>query len=73
MSSGRPPAPIWQDPASGMAVWVNGGMVKINYGCLTPDEAAALSVAFAAAIEEACAWAARFDIHTRSYREEEPL
>ncbi|GAS94371.1 uncharacterized protein RMCC_1337 [Mycolicibacterium canariasense] len=68
-----PPAPIWRDEASYLTVWVNGGLIEINMGDgwsgrLLPDEVAALPAEFARAIEEARAWAARWDVYTGTYR-----
>jgi hypothetical protein len=65
----KPPAPIWCDDTSGMAVWVNGGLIEISdcWARITPDEAAALATEFTKAIEEARGWAARWDGQTRSY------
>lgn len=70
MTAPKPPAPIWLDETSGLAVWVNGGLIEISdcFSRITPEEARQLAAAFAQAITEACAWAARWDGEARTYR-----
>ncbi|MCV7255634.1 hypothetical protein H7J86_26065 [Mycobacterium hackensackense] len=68
-----PPAPIWRDETTYLAVYVNGGYVEISMadgwsGRLMPDEIASVPTSFAQAIETARSWAARWDGRTRTYR-----
>lgn len=69
----NPPSPVWCDESSGLAVWVNGGLVEVTLGDgfarLTPEEAAGLPAGFGLAVAEACSWARRWDGVARSYRE----
>lgn len=72
----KPPCPIWADDGtSGIAVWVNGGLVEITlagFARLTLDEAADLPAAFTQAIDDARSWAARWDSASRTYTGGEP-
>ncbi|WP_349318894.1 hypothetical protein [Mycolicibacterium canariasense] len=68
-----PPAPIWQDETSSLAVWVNGGVIELTMadgwsGRLLLDEVAALPTEFTKAIEAAHWWADRWDSAARCYR-----
>lgn len=67
-----PPAPIWADEASGLSVWVNGGLIELTLpdgwsGRLLPEEAATVAAEFAAAVAEATRWTDRWDIVTGDY------
>ena len=74
MSAAEPPAPIWQDDVSGLAVWVNGGLIELSMsdgwsGRMLPSEAEGIPAGFAQAITEAREWVERWDIATGGYRE----
>lgn len=72
----KPPDPVWQDEASGLTVWVNGGLIELTMaegwsGRLLPSEVANLPEDLSDAINEAASWVDRWDIRTGSYREAE--
>ncbi|QDH92482.1 hypothetical protein SEA_DMITRI_39 [Gordonia phage Dmitri] len=69
-----PPAPLWSDDLTGLAVWMNGPFIEITMdgegwsGRLTAEQIATMRVdEFSAALATARAWAARWDITTRRY------
>ena len=72
MSEQRPPSPIWRDETTGLAVYVNGGLIEMNMadgwsGRMLPSEVAHIGAGLAAAIAEATAWTERWDIVTGCY------
>lgn len=71
-----PSSPIWQDDVSGLAVWVNGGLIELTMGDgwsgrLLSTEAASIPAGFAQAIAKAEAWVERWDITTGCYLDSE--
>lgn len=72
--SATPPAPIWQDETTSLAVWVNGGLIEITMadgwsGRCLPAEVATIGAQLSDAIAEATAWAMRWDTTARGYRD----
>lgn len=66
-----PPAPIWRDPVSGLAVYVRGGLIELWFqdsaNTLLPSQADEFADELATAIAEATAWCERWDIVTGDY------
>lgn len=73
MTALKPPSPIWRHEDTGLAVWVNGGLIELTMndgwsGRMLPSEVAQLGAELASAITEATTWTERWDIVTGDYR-----